>query len=87
MPSDFDDHSISSRSDMVDSGYGKMQHDEVPSLLIDPSSSSWSKVDTVDEQTANELHDVLVDSASINQCDSSKEGPSSPPTLPPTTTA
>ncbi|PIO74946.1 Ion channel [Teladorsagia circumcincta] len=85
MPSDFDDHSISSRSDMVDSGYGKMHHDEAPNLLTVPSSS-WSKEDTVDEQTANELRDVLADSASINQCDSSKEEPSSP-TLPPTTTA
>ncbi|KAK6061698.1 hypothetical protein COOONC_00633 [Cooperia oncophora] len=85
MPSDFDDHSISSRSDMVDSGYGKMQHEEGPKLLIVPSSPSWSKVNTVDVETGNELRGVLVDRAPINQCDSSKEGLSTP--LPPTTTA
>ncbi|XGW05655.1 hypothetical protein V3C99_016200 [Haemonchus contortus] len=89
MPSDFDDHSISSRSDMVDSGYGKSHHEEIPSLLITPSSPYWSKKNTVDEQTGNELRGVLVDSALINQCDSSvkEEPPSSPSSQPPTTTA
>ncbi|KAK5981609.1 hypothetical protein GCK32_006385 [Trichostrongylus colubriformis] len=87
MPSDFDDHSISSRSDMVDSGYGKSHHEETPNLLVIPSSPYWSKGDTVGEQTGKVLCGVLVDSASINQRDPPKAEPSSPPSLPPTTTA
>ncbi|VDO68031.1 unnamed protein product [Haemonchus placei] len=88
MPSDFDDHSISSRSVQIrsglleSSGYSELN-------LITPSSPYWSKKNTVDEQTGNELRGVLVDSALINQCDSSvkEEPPSSPSSQPPTTTA
>lgn len=82
LPSDFDTRSTSSRSTMMDSGYGKSHHEDVHRPLSAAFSPTWIKSTedptTVDEERAEELRKVVMESGlSINLEDAKEDTTSS----------